>query len=280
MFSDILLTVDIDRTLTAPDGTIPQRNLDAIAYFMEHGGAFTVNTGRSLTTMKAVSVPIPHNAPLLLYNGSAMYEDGEFCQYYPIDLPMWQTVEEVARAFPELNVEIQTMESHYIIDPKPEYLAFYDAQGWEHRTAPSGTDLGPFIKFSVFGEIHDMKLSHMFSGTPEEMQRLLDLGKFIMDRWGDKVDVFYASPRILDVHAKGVSKLQAARDLQKRLGRKILVCAGDADNDIPMLAGADYGYCPSDAVVANRFPNVCSCADGAIADVIYKKIPEILRIQP
>ena len=45
-----------------------------------------------------------------------------------------------------------------------------------------------------------------------------------------------------------------------------------------MLNGADYAYCPADGVVADRFENVCNCADGAIADVIYKKIPEILGI--
>ena len=48
MFSDVLLTVDFDRTLTNPDAVIPQRNLDAIRYFVENGGAFTVNTGRSV----------------------------------------------------------------------------------------------------------------------------------------------------------------------------------------------------------------------------------------
>lgn len=36
-FSDILLTVDFDRTLTAPDSTIPPRNLEAIRWFMEEG---------------------------------------------------------------------------------------------------------------------------------------------------------------------------------------------------------------------------------------------------
>jgi hydroxymethylpyrimidine pyrophosphatase-like HAD family hydrolase len=30
MFSDVLLTVDFDRTLTAPDSTIPERNMEAI----------------------------------------------------------------------------------------------------------------------------------------------------------------------------------------------------------------------------------------------------------
>ena len=71
-------------------------------------------------------------------------------------------------------------------------------------------------------------------------------------------------------------KNAAARQLQRELGKKILVCVGDAENDIPMLEGADYAFCPADGMVASRFPNVCKCADGAIAEVIYKKIPEIL----
>ena len=47
IFSDILLTVDFDRTLTAPDSTIPERNLAAIRYFMENG----VSLWRSLCWM-------------------------------------------------------------------------------------------------------------------------------------------------------------------------------------------------------------------------------------
>ena len=278
MFSDILLTVDIDRTLTAPDGSIPERNTEAIRYFMANGGSFTVNTGRSTTTMKPLLSRILVNAPLLLYNGSAAWQDGNIYDSVPIELDMWSTVEAVHAAFPEMNVEIQALDGHYVLDPKPEYMEFYKAQNWELQTAVPGTDLGPFIKFAIFGEIHENAFSHMFSGTPYEMQRLQELGQFIMERWGDKVDIFYATPRIVDVHAKGVSKLQAARRLQKQLGKKILVCVGDADNDVPMLEGADFAYCPSDSVVRDRFENVCSCAEGAIADVIYKKIPEILGI--
>ena len=74
IFSDILLTVDYDRTLTAPDSTIPQRNIEAIQYFIDNGGAFTVNTGRSMPMAKAFLGKVPVNAPLLLYNGSAAYD--------------------------------------------------------------------------------------------------------------------------------------------------------------------------------------------------------------
>ena len=49
IFSDVLLTVDYDRTLTGPDSKIPQRNLEAIQYFMENGGSFTMTgTAKSL----------------------------------------------------------------------------------------------------------------------------------------------------------------------------------------------------------------------------------------
>ena len=67
-FDDVLLTVDYDRTLTAPNGEIPQRNLDAITYFMENGGVFTVNTGRSVATFWKYLDTLPRNAPLLMYN--------------------------------------------------------------------------------------------------------------------------------------------------------------------------------------------------------------------
>ena len=92
--------------------------------------------------------------------------------------------------------------------------------------------------------------------------------------------MFRACARIVDLHAKGVSKLQSARKLQQELGKKILICVGDAENDITMLDGADYAFCPADGIVAQRYENVCKCADGAVADVIYKKIPQILQKQP
>ena len=145
--------------------------------------------------------------------------------------------------------------------------------------AKPGDDLGPFIKFSIFGNTDNGHLSGLFTEHPEN-QRFLELQDFIMSRWGDKVDVFLAAPRILDVHAKGVSKGKAGRALQKKLGKKILVCVGDAENDLPMMDDADFSFCPADGVIADLYENVCECGKGAVADVIYKKIPEILQIQP
>ena len=280
MFSDVLLTVDFDRTLTGPDGNVPRRNLDAITYFMENGGAFTVNTGRTPGNFWKYLDTVPHNAPFLMFNGSAAYDNGALSQLVEIDLDVWDTMAKVKALAPTLNLEIQGVDCHYLIDPTPKIRAMYDNMGWRYKIATWGQDVGPFLKFALFGEPEKPTVASMYGGTEQELQLFAQAEQSLKELLGDKVDVFRASPLIIDVQPKGVSKLAAARRLQAAMGRKILVCVGDAENDIPMLDGADYAYCPADGVVAARYHTVCDCAEGAVADVIYKKIPEILQIQP
>lgn len=282
LFSDVLLTVDYDRTLTAPDSTIPARNLEAIRYFMENGGAFTVNTGRSVPMTWAFRDIVPVNAPLLLYNGSAAYNlaTGEmpFCHTIPMDQE--ETIRTCQRLYPDLTVEIQGLDAHYAFAPNPAWEAFSANNKCPYATAKPEDDLGPFLKFSLYGQIRDVTVAGLFQGTPEEIRRMDEVEQDLRTRFGDKVEVFRAAPRILDIHAKGVSKARSARVLQETLGRKILVCAGDAENDLPMMCDADFAFAPGDAIIASRFPTVCPCGEGAVADVIYEKIPEILKNRP
>lgn len=280
MFRDILLTVDFDRTLTAPDSSIPERNLEAIRYFMENGGSFTVNTGRSAGTFWKYLDAVPANAPFLLYNGSAAWEKGKLTDCVTIDLDVWQTMETVRRLLPELNLEIQAEDRHYLIQPCPEIVALYEKLGWRYSVAQWGEDVGPFLKFSLFGTPAAPSVAALYQLTEGQSQRFDEAEAILRSLYGDKVEVFRAAPQIIDIHAKGVSKIAAARRLQEKLGRKILVCVGDGENDIPMLDGADYAFCPADAIIAARYEKVCPCAEGAVADVIYKKIPEIIANKP
>ena len=279
MFSEVLLTVDFDRTLTGMDGKIPERNLEAIRYFMENGGTFTVNTGRSTNTMKA-HMDVPVNAPLLLYNGSAAWENGALINCREIDLPVWETLDKVHALFPDVTIEVQATDTHYFIYYTPGAVSYYENMGWDYKIAEHGQDMGPFLKFTLFADSCTNTVSGLYMGTQEEFAYFDRIEETLKQLYGDKIDVFRAASKLVDIHAKGVSKLRCARDLQAQLGKRILVCVGDAENDLTMLEGADYAFCPSDGVVADRFSNVCPCGDGAVADVIYKKIPEILQIKP
>ena len=279
IFSDILLTADYDRTLTAPDSSIPERNLEAIRYFMDNGGVFTVNTGRSVPMTKVFRDIIPVNAPLLLYNGSAAYDLQEkklsFC--HAIDLDLWETVEKCHQLFPDLAVEVQGVDAHYLFTDNPMWDAFSNRQNCAHSFAQPGDDLGAFLKFTLYGQFRTPILADMFTGTEEEVRRMDEAEALLRKTFGHCCEVFRATKRIIDVHAKGVSKARSARELQHRLGRKILICVGDGENDLPMMVDADFAFSPADGVIANHFETVCNCADGAVADVIYKKIPEILK---
>ena len=280
LFSDVLLTVDFDRTLTAPDSTIPQRNLDAIRYFMDNGGTFTMNTGRSIPmSLKNILGIVPHNAPLLLYNGSADYDEttGKLTRYAPLDLDPVEILPYLQEKFPWLNVEVQALDAHYLMRENAQWEDYCNHNSCLWGYAAPGDIPGPFIKFSFYGEFRENTVAGMYKATEEELRQFDEMTDFMMTHYGDKIEIFRACARIADIHAKGVSKLNAARQLQKTLGKKILVCVGDAENDLTMLEGADYAFCPSDGTVADRFPNVCPCGDGAVADVIYEKIPEILR---
>ena len=281
MFSDVLLTVDFDLTLTAPDNTIPQRNLDAIRYFMDNGGAFTVNTGRSLGMFRKYLDIIPVNAPLLLYNGSAAYDaqKDEFAFCHTINLDMAKTLRECMEAFPDMVLEIQGKDNHYTFREDPVWAACIDDCGCCGGVVRPEDDLGPFIKMTLYGTFHEPTVSHLFRATPEEMERCTQVEQALRRRYGEYVEVFRSGARIIDVHTKGVSKARSAQELLAQLGRKTLVCVGDGENDVSMLQNADFAYCPAGSVISDRFPNVCRCAEGAVADVIYKEIPKILEIK-
>lgn len=279
IFSDILLTVDYDRTLTGPDSSIPARNLEAIRYFMENGGSFTVNTGRSVPMSRVFMDRVPVNAPLLLYNGAAAYDvaTGEFSQVVPIRLDLHKTVAEIRQMFPEMTVELQGAAAHYRFWENPAWDAFSDHQLCARGFAAPGDDVGPFLKLAAYGEIRDVTMASLFDASPEELQRMKDAERQLIERYGEYCEICRSATRIIDIQPKGVSKGRSALELKKRLGKKILVCVGDGENDIPMMDAADFAYCPEGSIIAHLYENVCSCGEGAVADVIYEKIPEILK---
>ena len=280
MFSDVLLTVDFDRSLTAPDSTIPQRNMDAIRYFMDNGGTFTINSGRSLP-MAAYNIigKVPVNAPLLLYNGSADYDTEARCFTRVAPLPLGRDIllRRMQEMFPRLNFEEQSFIAHHLARKDAGWEAYCENNhcAWSYELPEV-----PFVKAAFYGEFREPTVASMYDATQEELDLFDQAIRWLEETYGDRLELFRACARIVDIHAKGVSKGVAALDLKAKLGKKLLVVVGDADNDLAMMDAADFAFCPADGVIADRYPTVCKCGDGAVADVIYEKIPEILAKLP
>ena len=186
------------------------------------------------------------------------------------------TLRRTQELFPECAVELQGMEHHYLFRPNPGWAAYNEHNRCPYAFCEVENAPGPFLKFTIYGQFRDVTVADLYNGSAEEFARFDAIHQKLEEVFGDKCVVFRAAPRIIDIHAKGVSKAASARRLQKELGRKLLVCVGDGENDVTMMEDADYAFCPGDAIIRDRFENVCECAQGAVADVIYKKIPEIL----
>ena len=77
-------------------------NLTALEYFTREGGIFTVATGRAHPTFAPHARCAPINAPVVLSNGSALYDFHEDRMVYETFLPqrVREDLEQVARDIP------------------------------------------------------------------------------------------------------------------------------------------------------------------------------------
>ena len=87
-FDGVLLVSDFDDTLYDSHCQVPRRNLEALDRFLAQGGRFTVATGRAHRTFAPYVHLAPVNAPVVLSNGSAIYDKKTNFWCRPICLPV------------------------------------------------------------------------------------------------------------------------------------------------------------------------------------------------
>lgn len=271
-FSKILLVSDFDRTLTAPDSTIPEANLEAIRRFTDGGGRFTVGTGRSVPMFRPYQSRIPVNAPLILYNGAAAYDYATGELSGAVWMPTGRDLlEYLTQNFPDLLLEIQGVDAHALIGDAPLREEFYRAQGVAFRPISLSEAPERYYKLALFGTFRTLDVGQFFSGTEAEEARFADCCAQIMRDW-PALQADRGAMRIIDLQARRASKGAAARALAQRLGCERLVCVGDGPNDISMLLAADLAFAPADCADSVRALDccqlVCPCAEGAIAGVV------------
>ena len=82
-FDKVLLASDFDNTLVYTEGALARgedvppmsaRNREAIEYFIQNGGYFSISTGRALPAFARYAKDLPCNAPCVIANGAAIYD--------------------------------------------------------------------------------------------------------------------------------------------------------------------------------------------------------------
>lgn len=265
--SDVLLVTDCDGTLLRNDKTISRKDLDAIARFREMGGNFTIATGRSLPTVSSILETLRPELPVILYNGSMLYDPVKKEPVWTAEIPhaaRFLVEKAMERYGEELGVEVLTPEGLHVI----RFTPVID----EHLNGPLKAE----YRLAGLSEVLPLRwLKVMFALPEAEME---DLKAFLLG-FGELGARYVRSEKlyfeVLPAHA---SKGAALRMLRGRTGLSLekTAAVGDCDNDLEMLLEAARSYAP-----ANAYPSVRQRADrvtvsneeGAVAAVIE----ELLR---
>lgn len=268
-YSDILIVSDWDRTVTAPDRSIPSANTEAVLRFMEEGGLLSIATGHTRLSHGSRWDRLPTNAPHIVFNGAEIYDyrRGELLWVGDLGPEAEADMRCCMERFPGLHYEVQCSDASYVYGEDGGLSEILASMGVPIRYAPLEAVPRPWIQLAVASP-----LDYAGAASPEEealFQAVADF--FNLERQG------YAASRslpiLVEVQAAGCHKGAAARRLADMLGRKTLVCCGDAPNDLSMLQEADLAFVASDGdpVMLNMgFTAAAPCCAGTLADVISR----------
>ncbi len=260
IFEGMLITSDFDGTLTDSKGCIPEVNIEAIRYFINEGGKFTVSTGRTKAGFHNFSSEII-NAPVLLGNGAMAYDYSEHKVSFVngISADAIEILEIIMERFPQISMELYAVDDKsYVINPNINSINHFKGLKIADYKVVDKLERSYFpmvkIMLSVEDKTHEVQqfLSEINLG---EMKYIPCNGSYI---------------EILSLSAgKGRALHQLADFLS--IDKAKAYSIGDGSNDVDMLEDASIGFVPSsaDKLAAEKADIiVCSSDEGAVAGAI------------
>lgn len=259
-YSGVILFSDFDGTLFyGPKKEASKENADAIRYFQENGGKFTLATGRYPDILDRYADKcngIRVNAPIIAGNGCIVYDHEAKKQIFSANVTSALT--------PVVFDVIQSC-------PNIRFIDFFPREPW--RSIRVEKDDVETITAIMNNDPHKMYFTLILDDAhPEIALKQSDESRAI---FGSVVSADYqvvrASIAGIEILPKGVTKGSHVRNIAKSLGCDMVVCVGDYENDAAMIKEADIGYAmgnshPTLFEVADRIAP--RCEDHAIAKII------------
>ena len=270
-FDGVLLASDFDNTLLyteealrsgTPVPPLPERNREALEYFMAQGGRFAIATGRALAAFIRYADMVPMNAPGVVCNGAAIYdfETGEYLETAMLDAAARQRGQAVLDRFPSVAVEAYHIDNViHVVHPNDF------ARQHEHITKAALTEAPSLLEVPLpLGKL-------LFEGEHEVLEEVLAF--LTAQGWAEDYELIFSVSHLLEMTIRGANKGGMVRRLAARLGVSMehVYCAGDEANDVSMLTAAARGFAPSNCAQAARDCGaviVGHAREGALADVV------------
>lgn len=243
IFDGILLCSDFDGTLYVKK-EISKENADAIRYFQENGGIFTIASGRYPDFLAKYRDVVEANTYIVGMNGALVsnYERSDVvcCGLMPEGAKelVWRLLTEIDGLL-YMSVFTEDVPATDRLEElrRPEKQGFYEYDiSWNDR--------------AVFDALMDCNVYKvMFRLEPEKADAAAEKMPALV---GDAYAVSRSWKTGLELQSSEYTKGISTRRLAKHLGAHTLVCVGDYENDLSMILEADIGYAVGDAVLKLR----------------------------
>lgn len=246
-FDGILLCSDWDGTLAVGDRVV-QRSADAIRYFQENGGTFTIASGRYYTYLERFFEGIRPNTYAITMNGAVIRNESETLYSGCLRATAFDLIDRI------LELDVPYTRMFFYPEGTSDSLLYTPQQ---FRAQRAQLARGRYYKMMFCAENDaDGARGAVLAGPLAE-----PFGFDAVRSWG-------ASLEIVD---RQNNKASAIRLLKRAIGARLCVAVGDYENDIAMIRAADIGYAVANATeqvraVADRV--TASVTDGAIAAIV------------
>lgn len=233
-FDGCLFVSDMDATLLTSDHGVSEANRQAIEYFINEGGHFTVATGRMVDAVGAYLDRLPINAPAILHNGAKIFDFSNNSVIFEKFIEEYRkpAVRRVYNDMPELGLEIYSNEIIYVYKKCEETKRFLTRNYKVVYNMPDEVWDQPWTKLLLIGDTKE----------------ILDKYEPIYRSEYDNGYCVRSGPLYLDIVAGGVSKGKGAERVAKELSCNRIIAIGDSENDVDMLRRANISFAVENAV--------------------------------
>lgn len=255
-FDGMIICTDLDGTFLH-EAKASEENCAAIRYFQENGGLFTVATGRSPVFVRDFENYKP-NAPLIVSNGTQICDhiSGKTLEFLPMPDYSSEVIDELYSKGLLNDVFL------YDLHDGGTHMTTSDFRAWNGST---GMSPGKWFENVPFPWVKML----LQQRTPEENAKLKE---YVDSNYPGMFETDRSYAYGLELHAPGSGKGACVNILRKMIPEiRLVIGAGDYENDITLISCADIGYAvenalPSVKAAADRI--TVACTEHAIAKII------------
>lgn len=256
-FDGYVIYTDLDGTLLNDDKEVCEKNKEAIEYFINYGGKFSIATGRAFEAAEKYIENINVDIPAIVFNGGAIYDcrNRKMLKQKFVEENKKEIVHKLSNDYDDLGIEIYCNTDIYV----------YKNNGMSERPATLLLNIIYDMPDNLF-ELNWNKI--LLVGRKEFMDEFQCEFK---NMYG--IDVIRSGDKFLEIVPQNSSKgsgLKEIIDLYK-LDKNKVIAVGDDMNDAEMLKESGISFCPENASNSvKRYANhiTVNNNEGVIASIV------------